>query len=477
MQNISNIQKQFNEVISYSQGIYNVHSDELFAKWKEAKSFFFEAFNGQLIYEYPQEVTFELSKEAKHSKFVSFIEFIENVYSNRKLSNFLWEHEADFFNNRLSAPYELSSGKKLPVGMKILKALKFFEDNPEALDHIQTKASMLIQEEKVTGKICLSVHPLDFLSTSENTYKWRSCHALDGEYRSGNLSYMTDQSTVICYLKSTKENQFLPNFPTSVPWNSKKWRVLLFFSNDRSMMFAGRQYPFTADGGLNFITEKLLTDENLGRFGKWSGEKIREYEFPDGGASHLHNGGYVGIGNRLITMSDLIKDEKGSLHFNDLLHSSCYDPVYSYRMDKHPVFYFTFDEMFTHPTEKDKDYEYSPGRANNDTRFYIGGPVPCLSCGEYDIDISERMVCESCDYKEDENIYVCPCCGNHFYVDDGYWIESEGTYVCPDCAESECTVCDICGELVYNSDIIYDRENEKMICRWCKEEMDAEVQE
>ena len=28
----------------------------------------------------------------------------------------------------------------------------------------------------------------DYLSLSENAFNWRSCHALDGEYRAGNLS-------------------------------------------------------------------------------------------------------------------------------------------------------------------------------------------------------------------------------------------------------------------------------------------------
>ena len=43
---------------------------------------------------------------------------------------------------------------------------------------------------------------------------------------------MVDKSTVICYLKS-KEKYKLPNFPSSVLWNSKKWRVLIHFSNDK----------------------------------------------------------------------------------------------------------------------------------------------------------------------------------------------------------------------------------------------------
>ena len=85
---------------------------------------------------------------------------------------------------------------------------------------------MILQEDKIEGTLCFSVHPLDFLSSSENTYNWRSCHSLDGEFCAGNLSYMADSATMICYLKSDKE-EILPRFPEDIPWNNKKWRVFL----------------------------------------------------------------------------------------------------------------------------------------------------------------------------------------------------------------------------------------------------------
>lgn len=136
--------------------------------------------------------------------------------------------------------------------MKIIRAFKYFCEDKEILNEIQSIASMMIQNDKVSGILCMSVHPLDFLSVSENAHNWRSCHALDGEYRAGNLNYMADNSTVICYLKSTHKAQ-LPNFPEDVKWNSKKWRMLLFFDNYYDTMMAGRQYPFTENSLLLYI--------------------------------------------------------------------------------------------------------------------------------------------------------------------------------------------------------------------------------
>ena len=111
--------------------------------------------------------------------------------------------------------------------MKIGKALhKFFDVycSAEKLEWIIQELSRLIQENTISGRLCLSVHPLDFLSLSENQHKWRSCHALDGEYRGGNLSYMCDEVTVITYLKS-KEDTILPHFPSDVPWNNKSYSI------------------------------------------------------------------------------------------------------------------------------------------------------------------------------------------------------------------------------------------------------------
>ena len=271
------IQEQFNSVIEYSQGYSGVNTDELFEKWLDAKRDFIEVMGGKLIYEYPETVYFELGPKEKSLRVDDFISMVENRWDNYDLSLFIEAQKEGFFSNQVVESYNYN-GQIIPKGMKLLKAFKFFESNTKVLNDIQSAASMIIQEDKVEGKLCLSVHPLDFLSSSENTHNWRSCHALDGDYRGGNLSYMVDKSTIMCYLKSTK-NEKLPNFPKEVPWNSKKWRVLLFFSNDWNMIFAGRQYPFYTESGLNFVKDKILSEKfKLGDWSEWTNKKIRGFE-------------------------------------------------------------------------------------------------------------------------------------------------------------------------------------------------------
>ena len=137
-----------------------------------------------------------------------------------------------------------------------------FEEDEKTLSAMQDYASTVIQENKITGKLCISVHPLDYLSSSENTYKWKSCHSLNGEYRAGNLSYMCDTSTIICYIKGEEEAK-LPNFPSDVLWNSKKWRVLLNISDYKDIVFAGRQYPFSSIDLLNKVKDILISKTKI----------------------------------------------------------------------------------------------------------------------------------------------------------------------------------------------------------------------
>ena len=88
---------------------------------------------------------------------------------------------------------------------------------------------------------------------------------------------MLDKATVVCYLKSDTDTK-LPHFPPEVPWNSKKWRVLIYLSEDKKMVFAGRQYPLTTTIGINFVLKKLLPAGNICQINEKSDE-----DYPFGG--------------------------------------------------------------------------------------------------------------------------------------------------------------------------------------------------
>lgn len=458
MTSITTIKQQFAEVISYSQNIPNPKVDKLFDLWLRAKSEIIDAWNGELIIEMPEPVVFELSDEEKDHRLSEFIDYIDNTYDNDALVRFLSRTRQDFFSNHLSTDYVDDwhfKGKKISKGTKIIRAFKYFETNEKVLDQLQTQASMIIQENKVSGILCFSVHPLDYLSSSENTHHWRSCHALDGEFRAGNLSYMVDKHTIVCYLKSGEQLVKLPRFPETVKWNSKKWRMLLFLGNDLKCIFAGRQYPFFSLKALDILKTPLL--ESLGvrrpsRWSHWHNDYINEFprKRTDGVYREFElNGRYISMHATIYKLKDIVKDyEEDALHFNDLLHSSFYRPYYCW----------DFGGLWDEAPEK--------------TPFMtIGGYVPCLECEEEDISMSECMRCRECELEhgQEENDYFgyCACCESRSYRDDMVYLDEIDDLICRDCYEQHCTQCENCGEVWYSRDLVYDYEHNEMICPNC----------
>jgi hypothetical protein len=432
------IKQQFKRVISYSQGIEDPKVDKLFDIWEQSKARFIERFGG-LIYEWPEVVEFTLDPKDKKSKATYFADMIYDRYHNRELSLFLDANIDAFFDNVV-----IDNGPRtdIPKGMKLIKAFKFFEKDKDILTDIQNKASQYIQENKIKGKLCFSVHPLDFLSSSENNYHWRSCHSLDGEFRAGNLSYMCDSTTFMVYLKGA-DNEILPNFPSDVPWNSKKWRVLMHAKQDDLMMFAGRQYPFNSKVGLDTVLNLYnnIMVEKTERHHFWCSEpkyvswtdRYLERGVDVHGDTFPISGKYVIIRNQPVPLEEVVVEGMGSLNYNDVLNSSCYlDPYYT--------FLYAYDYLHV------KEVTSMP--------ITVGGAVPCLECGMDCIEDSAYMRCPDCELEcgeSDDDCYTyCSCCDSRVYYDDTYTVEDEA--VCDYCFNKYCFVCDECGEAYFKED-------------------------
>jgi hypothetical protein len=337
--------------------------------------------------------------------------------------------------------------------MKLIKAFKFFESNKQALRDMQDIASQLVQENKINGTLCFSVHPLDFLSSSENTYNWRSCHALDGEYRAGNLSYMVDDCTFMVYIKGA-DNVIIPGFGYDVRWNSKKWRMLIHSSTNDNIMFAGRQYPFNSTGGIDLVLNiynNLMTKENYCKYLGWQCNYVDHYvadycEVP----LELKYFVYDGI---LVALEDAVKKGPGALNYNDVLYSTCY---------KYP-YYTILHKGYWHNSNWD------PSNV-----IIVGDEVPCLHCGEELITDAETMRCDHCEleygYEDNDNYGHCECCGCRIHFDDAYYVGDD--YVCDHCFNNECFVCDNCGEAFYNTEkccVEIEEDRVEYMCRHCAE--------
>lgn len=466
---IDQIKQQVKEVIEHSQNLVDCNIDPMIEKWFEAKKEFIEFF-GDTIYEVPGTVTAYLDPEQQEKKFNKLMDTLFYKYRQYPtLINFLRNIDyKNFFYNAVVDKYVVND-ITIPAGMKITKAIKYLIKDKEIVDDIQTLMSMVIQENKITGQLCFSVHPLDYLSSSENTYNWRSCHALDGEYCAGNLSYMLDKSTVICYLKG-ENTAYLPHFPHEVEWNNKKWRMLLFLSDDWESMMAGRQYPFFSKSLLDQVkTEWVKMDSQLcgnthkitayiGEdyshavplsfkyykliWSEWHNDRITDVTFKDSAENFPLKKAYFPIAGDLYSPQRLITDVS-DLHFNDLLHSSVYIPYYAWK----------YPEYGNYAAEYTKQH------------YTIGAEVPCPKCGHKKLYYHGSMLCRDCE-KEEERVQ-CECCGRIIPFDNAIYTHYEN-YICESCYENEYRTCDDCGE-VFHVDDIYRCKDGGCYCQACME--------
>ena len=453
---IKQIKEDFDAVITYSQEIPNPKTDKLFELWKNNKYWYYKVFGDKLIYEWPAKLTFNLDDETKQQKVIDFANQVSGNWGNDLLAQFISNQKDGFFDNITVEDFRVGD-QIIKKGTKLVKAFKYFTNSERCLFDLQSRASQIIQEDKIEGRLCLSIHPLDFLSLSENTYNWRSCHALDGEYRAGNLSYMMDKNTFICYLKADDETK-LPNFPNYVPWNSKKWRVLLFLSDDKRLLIAGRQYPFGTSTGMEHVLKALLpevglltADKNFG-WTDWNNFIIEEQKMTNG-ITIQFNDKYFPLGYELVSLDNTFKDAPGSKHYNDVLHSSCYKPIYSF--------------MYNRSWWGEGGY---PTTCKGTTTFTIGAYTYCLRCGEEEcLSAADTMMCEDCELKygtsENDMFIYCDCCDSRFYADDAYYVGDER--ICPHCFREYVVRCECCGEPMWRENMIYDEENEQYLCRYC----------
>lgn len=472
-----NLIKSFSEVAAYSQKI-DIHRLQqipyLIEDWFEAKSKLSDDYlDGRLIKEFGK-VSIGLTAEEKKKKVERFIADLEddtyllekiNYYSIIDIQKFLSSNIDSFYENVCLKDY-ITENVTIKNGSKISKALKYFVDDHDALRYLQDSISELIQQTKLTGTLCLSVHPLDYLSISENAYNWRSCHALDGGHRAGNISYMLDQCTCVCYIKGDEDTK-LPHFPKSVPWNNKKWRVLLYLSPNRELIFAGRQYPLTSTEALNLIRNIFNKDY---RYSCWE-QAFDHIRQPNDGAGEIipFNEPHIRINDSIFRISEIVHDLKGSWQYNDLLYSTVYTPYYL----------FSFDSILD-VGDKSIYKSYSPRSFDNGLLIEVGGDTRCLCCGDPVFDESD-FLCLNCEKEfgtRTDGFMRCSCCGHKEWIEDLDTIEGldswANDFLCPECVKTKTEQCPKCHRRYYIEDnqliLAADGTDDPVGCVCCQNE-------
>ena len=276
--------------------------------------------------------------------------------------------------------------------------------------------SLVLNQKKIKGELCLSIHPLDFLTMSDNDCGWTSCMSWMedfGDYRLGTIEMMNSSCVVIAYVEA-KDKLWV----CGRDWSNKRWRQLYIVTPE--MILGNRQYPFESD---------ILQGTVI----RW----LREM------ASKT-----MGFGPYAEEASNIVNHNRNCINGDTEI-------------------YFSIESEYMYNDVYDKRLAYiAPTYFENISRYNLNfsGPAVCCQCGEV-IDRGDveayRVLCRACD-----GYWKCDCCGDvHSEYDESYCV---GDYVyCEWCYTNELEKCDACCERDTHMNHIYIQDvhtqNEEII--------------
>lgn len=265
-----NLEQLYNEGTKWLRDInYNTISNPSrlpYQVWEEnKKQFLFSLLRQQLIYSVPTEVSMteeELYYKIKESgvRYTLQQQFKpEFARILTTMSSELDENEKiiekclfDLLNvnilarQRIEEDYAFDwNGKRVKFnkGTKVTKLFRFFVNESE-LDTLIKKYATIFNQKTIKGDLCLSVHPLDYFSVSDNQCGWNSCFSVhDGSYRISTTGLLTSPNTMVAYLSSGDVEY--EAYDMSMTWNNKKWRTYVTMSHDQKTFHIGREYPYS----------------------------------------------------------------------------------------------------------------------------------------------------------------------------------------------------------------------------------------
>lgn len=306
-------------------------------------------------------------------------------------------------------PFRINRGCKVS---KVLGKLANIFDLP-GWEDFRICHSQILNQKDLGGELTISIHPLDYMTMSDNTYGWESCMSWEqeGSYRQGTVEMMNSKSVIIAYLAGNDGLRIGDDY-----WNSKKWRQL--FVVDHNIIAGVKDYPYhNEDLGLEVVKWlKELAAERL----NWQYENIIPFSF-DGKKIHL----------------DYLPDEKNDFNLN-FQNRTMYNDFGC--LDYHWMCFST-----------NIDPEDICGSNSSDwCNTYL--PIPysgfsqCMICGSLTADLENEscLACENC-----QDRLRCDCCGE--VVGEVWTID--GMRLCEYCWENRVYECSACGREHYDENM------------------------
>lgn len=327
-------------------------------------------------------------------------ENLQDLFCSSSLAKNIYE--GDSFEIPAINPNEKSL--KINKGCKAIKAISkivdFWNLDKEAFEEFRLAHSLCLNQKNLTGTLCLSIHPLDYITMSDNTYGWSSCMSWEdsGDYRQGTLEMMGSEYVVVAYLKGEDKMylNYSPSEEDAVKWNSKKWRQLFVVSPE--MLLGIKSYPYSSEALtttiLGILREKAI--KNLG------------WNFDDTLSK---------VNNR---SNNVFANTKAGTVYVDLSMNHMYNDIGS------------------------GHFAYVSRAIPDHFELYLSGTAHCLTCGEYlDSEPESSLLC----FKHN-NGYVCDCCGQH--MQEPYYMNDGDTILCENCYYDETSTCRLCDSREWN---------------------------
>lgn len=286
--------------------------------------------------------------------------------------------------------------------MKLLGKIAKSCNLEEEFEEFRLFHSRILNSTKLNGTLTLSIHPLDYMTMSDNDCGWSSCMSWKhhGDYRLGTVEMMNSPYVIVAYLESKNPMTLWfdgINSTDKNKWNNKKWRCLFLVNNNAIVKV--KSYPYQCSQLETTVSNWIaqLMEENLGiKFLPDIFDLNESESYTDYGMEFLYKDVHV------------ITNFKTNHMYNDFSQSSksiCQiSENYAKRIEECAS--ITITEV----------WDYS-------------GAAQCMWCGQRHNGFSEdyQLVCDD----EISHMYCCNCEAS-VYEDEAYY-DIDGNVYCEDC--------------------------------------------
>lgn len=468
-----------------------IGTDEYLSSWAKNKSKLFHLLNGNLMVSVPFEYEKDESeiridcadKLFSHPFFTVFRHTVrEHLYFEKHYFN--WD-QADAFcisenfakniwSYAMKFPNTKGGTTQLQKNMKMIRAInKVIESDPELFEKeyqemVNAKHkyltpfqesyngrtfkqlhedfvnlhSYILNDKKIKCTLTISIHPLDFITMSDNNKNWTSCMSWqdDGCYHQGTVEMLNSNCVLCCYLHDPKdifcfgekdsktgEREFANEIEWQ--WNNKRYRQLVYITKD--IIMAGKSYPYRNDAiAKKIITEvKKLAMENMNWNYTFGPERYQDMKWINGTKSMERVKGFARMHE---TKKHNIIFESNAM-YNDMVRDSethywCYRNKVTHTKVVNvsgPAKCLCCNDTLTHFTD---DWDYFERFRDADSvicwkckkdmtcsycsRILVGKTITMFSSLKPD---KEKRICKCC---AEYSFFTCHCCGQVFKCSD-----------------------------------------------------------